>query len=352
MTMRTNTTDAPRRARAWITLVLAVTVFATACADESAGQEIVLLTHDSFALSDGLLEEFTDETGIAVTLQTAGDAGSVVNQAILTKDNPIADVLYGIDTTFLSRAIDEGIFIPYRSPRLDAVPEALLASSDAVTPINYGDVCINYDIAVLTSLGLEPPRDLADLVTPAYEGLLAVQDPATSSPGLAFLLTTIDAFGDDGWQAYWRDLFANDVTVASDWTQAYNTEFTRSGGTRPLVVSYASSPPAEVLFGELDEAPTGVMEASCFRQVEFAGILDGTSSVAASEKLVDFLLSIPVQEDVPLSMFVYPANVEATLPDVFVEHTTFPSNPVTMDPDRIQQNRERWIEEWTAIARS
>jgi len=165
-------------------------------------------------------------------------------------------------------------------------------------------------------------------------------------------LLTIEAFGDDGWQTYWEGLFANDVKVASDWTQAYNTEFTRSGGTRPLVVSYASSPPAEVLFGELDEPPTGVMETSCFRQVEYAGILDGTGSVVASQKLVDYLLSIPVQEDVPLSMFVYPANTGAMLPDVFVDHTTFPSNPVTMEPDRIQQNREQWIEEWTAIARS
>jgi len=351
--MPTSIAHATTRTRAWMTLILAVLVLATACsADDSGEQEIVLLTHDSFALSEGLLEAFTNETGITVTLQTAGDAGSVVNQAILTKDNPIADVLYGIDTTFLSRAIDEGIFVPYRSPAVDAVSQGLLPASDEVTPINYGDVCINYDIPALAALGLDPPQDLTDLTAPEYQGLLAVQDPATSSPGLAFLLLTIEAFGDDGWQTYWEGLFANDVKVASDWTQAYNTEFTRSGGTRPLVVSYASSPPAEVLFGELDEAPTGVMETSCFRQVEYAGILDGTRSVTSSQKLVDYLLSIPVQEDVPLSMFVYPANTGATLPDVFVEHTTFPSNPVTMEPDRIQQNREQWIEEWTAIARS
>ena len=316
---------------------------------------LVLVTHDSFALSEGTLERFTEETGIDVIVQTAGDAGSMVNQAILTKDNPIGDVLYGVDNTFLSRAIDEDVFMAHTAADIGSVPATLRVEDDLVTPIDFGDVCINYDLEALASIGIEPPDRLEDLTAELYADLLVVQDPATSSPGLAFLMATIDRFGEDteyDWRDYWSDLFANGVSVAGDWTQAYSVEFTRAGGDRPIVVSYASSPPFEVLFGELTEAPTAVMLDGCFRQVEYTGILRGSDHPEAAGDLIDFLLSTPVQEDIPLTMFVYPANADAPLPRELVEYSVLPDDPAQIDPSEIEANRERWIEEWTAIARS
>jgi len=327
----------------------------TACSDNAAPDEVVLLTHESFALSDGMLDRFTEETGIAVVVQTAGDAGSMVNQAILTKDNPIADVMYGIDNTFLSRAIDEGLFSAHAASEIENVPAELRVDGDIVTPIDFGDVCINYDIADLSARGLAPPSSLSDLTAETYRDLLVVQDPATSSPGLAFLLATIAAYPEGSsyaWTDYWADLFGNGIFVAPDWTDAYSNQFTLAGGTRPLVVSYASSPPAEVFFGELSEAPTAVMTDGCYRQIEYAGVLAGTERSEAAGRLVDFLLSHDVQEDIPLTMFVYPANTTAALPDVFIDHTTLPDHPASIDAQTIEANRERWIQEWTAIARS
>lgn len=332
-----------------------VAIVASACSAEPTHDEIVLLTHDSFALSEGMLEAFTEETGIAVVVQPAGDAGSMVNQAVLTKDNPLGDVMYGIDNTFLSRAVSEGIFEAHTAADIDAVNPLLRIDGDTVTPIDFGDVCINYDIDAIASIDVPPPTSLADLLTPPYRDLLVVQDPATSSPGLSFLLATIAAYPDGAdydWKAYWIDLFANGVTVASDWTEAYTSTFTMAGGDRPLVVSYASSPPAEVLFGELDAAPTAIMTDGCSRQIEYAGVMTGTPHGDAARQLVDFLLSVSVQEDIPLNMFVYPANMNAELPEVFVTYTTFPDAPVIMEPNAVEQNRERWIEEWTEIARS
>jgi thiamine transport system substrate-binding protein len=279
----------------------------------------------------------------------------MVNQAILTKDNPIADVLYGVDNTFLSRAIDSGLFTPYTAKGIENVNTLLRVDGDMVTPINFGDVCINYDIGAFDALKLDPPGGLEDLLDPLYADMLVVEDPATSSPGLAFLMATIAAYPDGAeydWKAFWTDLFANGAVIATDWSEAYYTRFTRSGGAQPLVVSYASSPPAEVFFGELADAPTGVMTEGCFKQVEYAGILDGTDHESAAGKLIDFLLSVPTQEDIPLNMFVYPANDLAVLPQVFADHTTFPKDPVVMDPRTINENRERWIREWTEIARS
>ena len=335
--------------------LVATALIASGCASDAKPDEITLLTHDSFALSEGVLEEFTEKTGVKVNIQMSRDAGTMLNQAILTMDNPIADVIYGVDNTFLSRAVNAGLFVPYTAVGIDTVNILLRVEHDAATPINFGDVCINYDIEGLAELGVPPPATLDDLLLPQYEGLLVVQDPATSSPGLAFLMATIAAYPDGAeydWQAYWTDLFANGVVVASDWSDAYYTRFSRSGGAQPLVVSYASSPPAEVFFGGLSEAPTGVMTEGCFRQIEYAGILAGTEHESTARLFIDFLLSKTVQEDIPLNMFVFPANTEAVLPQVFVDFTTLPESPAVMAPGTIHENRERWIQEWTAIARS
>ena len=347
-------------ARVLVAAVMAVSLLSVACGgdDGDAGDpvSITLMTHDSFLVSEGVLEAFTAETGITVELLSGGDAGAVLNQAILTGDNPVADVLFGVDNTFLTRALDADLFVPYHSPALDGVPEELqLDPEHRVTPIDYGDVCVNYDVAALSAAGVAPPQTLDDLVDPAYQGMLAVQDPATSSPGLAFLLGTIATYGPDGWQDWWEALDANDVLVTSGWEEAYNGAFTAASdtGDRPLVVSYASSPPAEVYFAEVPpvEAPTGSMTEGCFRQVEFAGILEGTDSEVAAQSLIDFMLSAAFQEDIPLNMFVFPAVEGTTLPDVFVEHAARVDAPLGLAPADIEANREAWIQEWTDLMR-
>ncbi|MDA2978449.1 MAG: thiamine ABC transporter substrate-binding protein [Actinomycetota bacterium] len=339
----------------FIAAALVVGTIATACSSEAEPDEIVLLTHDSFALSPGVLNAFTVETGVSVVHITGGDAGTMINQAVLTKDNPIADVIFGVDNTFISRAVANNLFVPYLASAIETVSEDQRLEEDWATPITFGDVCVNFHISGLEDRAVSPPGSLQSLVQPEYRDLLVVQDPATSSPGLAFLAATVSAYPEGSnydWRDYWVDLFANGVSVASDWTEAYASQFSQSGGDRPLVVSYASSPPVEVLFGELTEAPTGVMTDGCFRQIEYAGIVKGTDHEETAGKLVDFLLSKAVQEDIPLNMFVYPTNRTADLPDVFVRFTAFPDSPLIMDPDVIDDNRERWIEEWTAIARS
>jgi thiamine transport system substrate-binding protein len=320
---------------------------------ETPPDRLTILTHESFAAGDPDGEafiSFTAATGINVELIPAGDAGSMVNQAILTKDNPLADVLFGVDDTFLSRALDADLFVPYTSGLIESVSAGLLLDpSGRVTPIDFGDVCINYDKAVELPAGL--PSGLADLAEAPYRDLLVVENPATSSTGLAFLLATIATFGDDGWRSYWQRLVDNGVKVTSDWDTAYYSEFTRYGGDRPLVVSYASSPPAEVIFSDPrpQEAPTGVLTEGCYRQVEFAGILAGTQHQALAGRLIDYMLDKEFQQRVPLTWFVFPANQEVALPPEFVEHTSLPAHPLTMDPAVIDANRERWIEEWTQI---
>jgi thiamine transport system substrate-binding protein len=338
------------RSRTLVAL-LTTTVLLAGCGDDAAEGPLRLLTHDSFDVSTAVLEAFTAETGIQVEIVPLGDAGSALNRVILTADDPEGDVLFGVDSTFLTRALDADLFLPYRAAGLEHVDASLIPSDDRVTPIDFGDVCVNYDIAWFADAGLEVPTDLASLADPTYAGLLAVQNPATSSPGLAFLLASIERLGEDAAFTFWQRLRANDVLVTDGWSEAYYGAFTHaSDGDRPLVVSYASSPPAEVLFAAepTDTAPTGVILDTCYRQIEYAGILASTSRADDARRLVDFLLSPAFQADVPLTMFVFPVRNDVALPDVFTAHAVLPTRPLTMDPARIDAGREGWIERFTA----
>lgn len=325
---------------------LALIVALGACSEQPV--TLTLMAHDSFAdaVDENTFAAFTESTGVTVEVLASGDAGAMVNQAILTKDNPLADVLFGIDDTFLQRGLDEGIFESFVSQRLADIRPELLPATDAVTPIDFGDVCLNYDKEVI-----DDPPSLQEL--PAVADQLVVQDPSLSSPGLAFLLVTIERFGEGGWQEYWTQLRDNGVLVAPGWTEAYYSEFSGGAGegTRPLVVSYASSPPVEVLFSDppVTEAPTGVITDGCYRQTEFAGILAGTEHEEEAGLLIDFMLSPEFQSTIPLTWFVYPANSTVELPDVFVEHSTVAENAITLDPEIIEQNRERWLTEWADL---
>lgn len=339
-------------------LLLILTLFLLAAcggtADETAVSTLTVMTHDSFAISEETITAFEQEYDAHVELLPAGDAGAALNQAILSKDNPLADVFFGVDNTFMSRALDADIFITYESPALDGVDEALqLDNSHRLTPIDYGDVCLNYDKAWSGNL----PTSLTDLTDPAYKGLLVVENPATSSPGLAFLLATIAEFGVDGdydYLDYWAELRTNEVMIANGWEEAYYGSFSvASDGKRPFVVSYASSPAAEFIYADppVEAAPSGsiIADGMCYRQVEFVGILDGTAHETIAQQFVDFMLTETFQEDIPLNMFVFPALDGATLPDAFVQWAEQPANTNPIPPADIEAHREEWIEAWTDV---
>lgn len=326
----------------------------TSCAPTPAQpRTITIITHDSFAIGEDVIKAFETDNNAKVVFLQSGDAGTVLNQAILTKNAPLADILFGVDNTFLSRALDADIFEPYQSPVLgDISAEYILDETYRALPVAYGDVCINYDKNYFSENNLIVPQTFEDLAKPEYKDLLVVENPATSSPGLAFLLATRAHFGDD-YLTYWQNLKANGVVVVDGWETAYYTNFSASSGRgpQPMVVSYASSPAAEVFFAStpLTESPTASVVASgmCFRQIEFVGILKNTPNQTLAQNFVDFMLSPQFQEDIPLNMFVYPANKNAKLPDVFVKYAQVAEQPAVLSYAEIAANRDAWIEAWT-----
>jgi len=323
-------------------------------ASPEAPRVLRVMVYDSFSVGENVIARFETANNATVQFLKAGDTGRMLNQAILSRDNPQADVLYGIDNTFLSRALNAGIFEPYRAQNLASIPTALHLDPDyRVIPTDFGDVCLNYDKAYFDAHALPIPQSLADLTKPEYRGLLVVQNPASSSPGLAFLIATIGVFGEDHYLDFWADLRANDVLVVDGWDTAYYNEFSGgaySEGVRPLVVSYATSPAAEVYFSEgaVTEPPTGAVTApgTCFRQIEFAGILKGTENRDLAEAFIEFLLSADFQSDIPLQMWVFPANPNVALPQVFVEFALEAAQPAEVPAAAIEANREQWIEAW------
>ncbi len=334
-------------------LTILVMLFLSACAPKGP-VTLTVMTHDSFAASAPVIAAFEKANNVKVVFLKSGDAGAALNKAILTRDAPLADVFYGVDNTFLSRALNSGIYVPYASPLLSQIPaEFKLDPQDRALPVDYGDVCINYDKAYFAAHSLPVPVTLEDLARPAYKGLLVVENPATSSPGLAFVLATVKHFGTNAYLDYWKSLRANGVVVVDDWETAYYTNFSGSSGhgAQPLVVSYASSPAAEVVFATtpLTDSPIGSIlgPGTCFRQIEFVGILKGTKHISLARKFVDFMLDRQFQEDMPLQMYVYPVNTSAKLPDVFVKYAQIPVQSTVLDPAVIASNRDQWVQAWT-----
>ena len=336
-----------------VTVILCLFLTLPVFAGRAVSRELTIMTHDSFSISEPVLEAFKKAVGADITILRSGDAGQALNKAILSKNNPMADLFFGVDNTFTGRALDNDIFISYTPKGFDEINTSLLIDDkNRLIPVDFGDVCLNYDIKWFTGKGLAPPTGLEDLVRPEYKDLTVIQNPATSSPGLAFLLTTISRFGENGYIGFWQKLKANGVMVTNGWQEAYWGQFSAaSKGDRPIVVSYASSPAAEVFYAKKkpDTAPTGVVieNGSAFRQIEYAGILKNSANTDLAQKGMDFLLSTTFQEDIPLQMFVFPASKKAMLPQVFLDHVKITDTPASLPAHAINKNRDKWIREWT-----
>ena len=322
-------------------LAVSFVVAITACTSPSSNSsidatpnEVTLLAYDAFTPQEGIFDAFTAATGAKVKVVTGGDSGVLISKAILTAGTPEGDVLWGLDNTLLSRAQKAELLTSYE-------------------PVDTGDICVNYDKQWFGSRNIAPPTSFEDLTLPAYKNLLVVQDPVASSPGLGFLLGTIAHFGVDKWQNYWKSLKENGARVSPDWTTAYTIDFSGSSGKGkyPLVVSYGSSPPAEVLYAEkpIDSPPTAVIESTCFRQTEYVGVLRGARNPNLAARLISYLLDVPFQESMPLSLFVFPVNKKAALPDLFTKFAVAPKNSLILDPVEIEKNRDAWLNSWRDI---
>ena len=315
---------------------------------------VTLVTHDSFALPEELVAQFEADTGYQLEIQLSGDAGELTNQLVLTAGSPIGDVVFGIDNTFAGRAIDNEVLSPYTPETLPkSAEDHALEGDDAayLTPVDFGDVCVNVDNVWFANKGIAPPQTLRDLTKPDYKDLFVTPGATTSSPGMSFLLATVGAFGPGEWQAYWEDLMANGAKITSGWTDAYSVDFTAGGGDgdRPIVLSYASSPPFTIPEGGWQPTTSALLD-TCFRQTEFAGVLEGTDNAEGAQAVVDWLVSPEVQASIPDNMYMYPVSDEVVLPDLWAQFAPLAEEPIVVPARQIEAERETWLQEWADIA--
>ena len=342
-------------------VLLACALAATSCsvigADDDdlesaaeAGGEVVLVTHESFARPDEVVAAFEEETGYELVLRATGDAGTLTNKLVLTADNPTGDVAFGVDNTFASRALEGGAFASHEFDAPDGVDDYALPGDDdhALTAVDNANVCVNVDDTWFAAEGLAPPETFADLADPAYEDLFVLPSAVTSSVGLSFLLATIDEYG-DGWTDYWSDLVDNGAKLTSGWSEAYQGDFTQGGGkgNRPVVLSYDSSPAFTV--DGLGGTTTSALLETCFRQVEYAGVLAGAANPEGAEALVEFLVGPEVQAALPDSMYVFPVVDGTPLPEEWASFAVQPTDPHELDPAEVAANRDEWLSEWRDI---
>jgi thiamine transport system substrate-binding protein len=317
----------------------------------TSSDEVVLVTHESFVLPKKVIRQFEDESGYDLVVRAAGDAGTLTNKLVLTKEDPTGDVAFGVDNTFASRALEEGVFAPYSFDRPAGADEYDLPGDDgqALTPVDNANVCVNVDDTWFAKRDLVPPATLDDLTDPAYRDLFVLPGAATSSPGMAFLLATVAEYG-DAWPGYWEDLMANGALLTSGWSDAYEVDFTQGGGQgdRPIVLSYDSSPAFTVPEGS-ETSTTSALLDTCFRQVEYAGVLRGAKNVAGAEALVRFLVGPQVQAALPESMYVFPVAAGTELPAEWASYARQPSEPYAVDPAEVAENRDDWLREWSDV---
>ncbi len=337
-------------------LLSLTTLFSTSVFSSEEPEILTILTHDSFSVSEQVIEFFEQQHHATVRFIKVENAGAVLKQALaFRRRSPAADIVFGLDNTMMGQALEANIFEPYVSPFLNQIPDEFkLDPENRLLPVDYGDVCLNYDKKWFARRGLAPPGSLKDLTRPMYNRLTVVENPATSSPGLAFLLMTIAHFGEDDYLDFWAELRDNGLLVVDGWRQAYLGYFSgASKGSRPIVISYSSSPAAEVFFSEhpIYEAPNAAITdpGMTFRQVEFVGILKGARNKELARRWVDYMLDIPFQKDIPLQMFVFPVNPSAPLPDLFTRYAHIARKPASMPVEKIQKNRKKWVEEWSEV---
>ena len=329
---------------------------------------VTLVTTNSFAISDEAKAAFEEASGRTLTIVPVGSAGVLANQLVLTRDNPLGDAFFGVDNTFISRLIDNNVITPLQT--LEGGEEVYLI------PITQGDVCINVDDAWFGQNNVLPPTNLNDLVSSQFSGQTVVLNPTTSSPGMAFFLATVAAFGDESvgvhgvgggsilngentpgddtaptsWQEFWGRLRANGVQVSDSWSDGYFSDFSGAGegGQRPIVVSYSSSP-ASTLNDDGTASTTSALLDTCFRSIEYAGVLQNAANEHGAIELIEFLLGPVFQADLPTQMWVYPVAPEIQLPQEWAQFAPQAQTPFSLDPQTVEANREHWLEEWQQI---
>lgn len=335
-----------------LALVSSATLALAGCASQaqptseggSQSQDVTIIVHDSFVDGEEFEAAASAATGYSVKVMTAGDGGELTNKLVLTKGAPIADAFFGVDNTFASRLLDNDVAQEFTP---DALPDrAAQHQLGALVPIDMGATCINIDTEWFEAQGVTEPEKYEDLTKPEYRDLTVLLDPTSSSTGASFMIGTVEAFGDDDFAEYWTQLVDNGATISQGWSEAYYEQFTGASeaGTRPIVVSYSTSPAFTVNEDETQSTTRALLD-TCTTQFEYAGVLAGAANPEGAQAVVEYLLSEEFQATIADEMYMYPIDGTIALPASWEAFAPLPSAEQVHDlaPGDIETGREGWL---------
>lgn len=338
-------------------LLCALLVLSVLAACSSGPTTLTVDIADGIIIKPELIQEFEKANDAKVVLRSVLSAEAMVSKPIT------ADVAYGLDSYTAGRAIGSGQFEGYAAIRLDKVPATFRADAkNTLVPIDVNYVTVNYDKNWFAMRGISQPTTLKGLTDKAYFHRFVLTNPDNTPIGLGFLLMTIGSFpqgSDYPWQQFWRDLQMNAMHPVPSWNEAYGLQFTASqrtgaptDGLHPLCLSFAAAAVADMQFNNRTDSVIGNIGDTGFAQVRYAGITKTSPQRKLAEKFIDLLLSENFQKELAPQMFVYPARSDITLPERFAAHAPPPKTVLALSPEMIEQNRQRWIDEWKSTTGS
>ncbi|MCK4247427.1 MAG: thiamine ABC transporter substrate-binding protein [Methanomicrobia archaeon] len=333
-----------KRFAALLAITALVLALAGCVSEEIEEDKLVIYTYDSFVSEWGIgpkiVPLFEEAYNCKVEIKAVGDAGDVLNRAIIEKNNPRADILIGIDNNSLSKALKNDILVPYTPKTIDVVPEQFIFDPTYhVVPFDYGYIAFVYDSEIIT-----PPQTFDELLDPKYKKAIILEDPRTSSPGAAFLLWTIAIYGEN-YLDFWEQLKPNILTITSGWDQAYGM-FT--SGEAPIVLSYATSPAYHVEYEDITRYKAFIPKDGGYLQIEGAGIVKNCAHKELAEKFIDWMLTEDFQREIPLTQWMFPVNSNVELPASF-DYAVKPDKILYLDSEEIAENLDRWIKNWAEL---
>lgn len=335
--------------KALIVILFSILVVSGCTQEQSDSDVLIIYTYDSMVSEYGLgpkvIPKFEEQCNCEVKLIAKGDAGQILTTLVLEKDNPKADVVIGIDNSMLHQALSNEVLEEFTPSNSGIVPENLRFGKGYLTPYDYGYIAFMYDSEKISV----PLNNFNSLLDSSLRKSIAIQNPSTSSPGLALLLWTISIYGDPGYKEFWREFKPNILTVTEGWDESSGLF---AAGEVPIYLSYATSPPYYVEFEEKYTVLGASFEEGHYIQIEGMGIVKGAKNRKLAEDFIEFSLTEPFQEEIPFTQFMFPVNQNVELPQAFQEYAVTPVKQLELDAELVEEKQEEWISEWEKIITS
>jgi len=332
-----------------ILILLLLFLFFGCVQQETGKKELVVYTYDSmvseYGLGPKIIPKFEEQCNCKIKMVSKGDAGQVLTTLVLEKENPKADVVIGLDNSLIQKAIEKKVLEEFTPKNIGIVPKDIgFYKKGFLTPFDYGFIAFVFDSKKIEA----ELNEFDSLLDSRLEKKIVIQNPRTSSPGLALLFWSIEVYGDPGYKEFWKEFKPNILVVTDGWDESAGLF---RAGEAPMYLSYATSPAYYAEFEDINHFLAAEFEEGHYIQVEGIGIVKGTKNRKLAEQFIEFMLTEEAQKEIPFTQFMFPVNKNIELPKAF-EYAVMPDKKLELDPELIEEKQEEWISEWEKIITS